>query len=424
MTPETRLQDELAATATDAVTATAPAPRRRRLWQLPTQAHELLLALSFTPEWLRREAARTLGQIHKGQCILKGRDVDVLYSVVHDLTTRNPLAEAFQKHLDQRHAMAVQRLKKLHDAAALQAAWAAALDNGDMPAMLWALLTHPLGAQLETSVLYDARAWVFAHTRRSVVLAQAQLQAESRAANARKQADDLRGRLMAQERQATQTLSHAQAEIARLNGELVRVTSVVAVPSSPAAAARRVVASDGVRDGVRDEVCDEIGTTLVKGGPKAPSSLKPAPPPPPPVVTAAAPEKATSPPIVVQGQRVLCVGGIQHAVARYRARVERLGGQFEHHDGGLEDSPQALEGRLSRADVVICQAACINHEAYHRVKRHCERTGKPCVYLDRPSLSRFDRSITGPMHGLRGAASPSAMSSAVPKAPAAASAPT
>lgn len=74
--------------------------QRRRLWQLPTQAHELLLAMSFTPEWLRREAARTLGQIHKGRCVLRGRDVDVLYSVVHDLVTRNPLSEAMHKHMD------------------------------------------------------------------------------------------------------------------------------------------------------------------------------------------------------------------------------------------------------------------------------------------------------------------------------------
>jgi hypothetical protein len=27
------------------------------------------------------------------------------------------------------------------------------------------------------------------------------------------------------------------------------------------------------------------------------------------------------------------------------------------------------------------------------VKRHCERTGTPCVYLDRPSLSRFERAL-------------------------------
>jgi siroheme synthase (precorrin-2 oxidase/ferrochelatase) len=90
---------------------------------------------------------------------------------------------------------------------------------------------------------------------------------------------------------------------------------------------------------------------------------------------------------------VLCVGGIKHAVARYRRRIEQLGGQFAHHDGGIEESVQTLEARLNRADLVICQAACINHEAYHRVKRHCERTGTPCVYLDRPSLSRFERAL-------------------------------
>ncbi|MCY7316106.1 MAG: DUF2325 domain-containing protein [Rubrivivax sp.] len=100
-----------------------------------------------------------------------------------------------------------------------------------------------------------------------------------------------------------------------------------------------------------------------------------------------------SQPVKVHGRRVLCVGGIQHAVARYRGRIESLGGLFEHHDGGLEDSVQSLDGRLNRADLVICQAACINHQAYHRIKRHCERTGTPCIYLDRPSLSRLDRAL-------------------------------
>ena len=95
----------------------------------------------------------------------------------------------------------------------------------------------------------------------------------------------------------------------------------------------------------------------------------------------------------MQGRRVLCVGGLQHALARYRTRIESLGAHFEHHDGGLHDNAHALDGRLQRAQVVICQAACINHQAYHRIKRHCERTGTPCLYLDRPSLSRLDRAL-------------------------------
>jgi hypothetical protein len=98
----------------------------------------------------------------------------------------------------------------------------------------------------------------------------------------------------------------------------------------------------------------------------------------------------------VSGKQVLCVGGIQHAVARYRSHVERLGGRFEHHDGGIEEGLQRLDGRLERADLVVCQAGCLNHEAYRRVKRHCARTGKPCLFLDRPSLARFERAL-GPV---------------------------
>jgi len=101
---------------------------------------------------------------------------------------------------------------------------------------------------------------------------------------------------------------------------------------------------------------------------------------------------AAAPP-AVDGRRVLCVGGIRRAVARYRSAVERLGGGFEHHDGSVEDGVACLEGCLQRADLVICQAGCINHEAYQRIKRHCARTGKPCLYLERPSLARFDRAL-------------------------------
>lgn len=368
------------------VSAAVPAPRRRRLWQLPTQAHELLLAMSFTPEMLRREAARTLGQVHRGVCVLKGRDVDVLYSVVHDMVTRNPLSEAFQKRLDERHALAVRRMAKLGDAEALQAAWARALNDDDMPAVLWALLIHPLGAALESAVLYDARDWVFAHGRRSVTVMQANGQTEFRAHEARQQADDLRARLSAQQQQAAQALSKAQAEIARLRGELARSPCPISGQALPSSAARLT------------EPREDLPVPKARVSPMALAAV-PAVPPPRQSLRDDAPEPQPQPqpqPITVHGRRVLCVGGIQHAVARYRGRIEKLGGHFEHHDGGLEDSVQALEGRLSRADLVICQAACINHEAYHRIKRHCERTGKPCLYLDRPSLSRLDRALAQP----------------------------
>lgn len=371
-----------------AAVSCATAPRRRRLWQLPAQAHELLLAMSFAPEVLRRQAARTLGQMHRGVCILRGRDVDVLYSVAHDLVTRNPLSEAFQKRLDAAHAHALRRFAAVREAEALQQAWVAALAEDQMAGALWALLTHPLGRTLETKALYDARAWVFAHGRRSVDLARRQAQDDQRLQDAEHQAAQLRARLVAQQQHSARALAQAQAEIARLNGALARCQYASGAASADARTSRAPA-------GVQSAPASPTDRPALPAAPASPA--------PPTTQHKAHSESETLPPhtpsskpITVHGRRVLCVGGIQHAVARYRERIEKLGGHFEHHDGGVEDSVQALDGRLRRADLVICQAACINHEAYHRIKRHCERTGTQCMYLDRPSLSRLDRALAQP----------------------------
>ncbi len=339
--------------------------------------------MSFAPDVLRRQAARTLGQMHRGICILQGRDADVLYSVVHDMATRNALSEAFQKRLDEVHALPLRRFAGLRDANALQGVWVRALEEDAMPGALWALLTHPLGAALEQKALFDARAWVFLQGRRGMALARAAHQADDRIQEAQLQLAELRARLLAQQQHSEQALIQARAETARLRGDVARLTGLRSQTSAPEVVSRSTTAADPVP-----------AQATQNSRPTAPGS----PPPPGPArgPSDTQPRAPDAQPIPVHGRRVLCVGGIQHAVARYRGRIEKLGGHFEHHDGGLEDSVQALEGRLRRADLVICQAACINHEAYHRIKRHCERTGTPCMYLDRPSLSRLDRALAQP----------------------------
>ncbi len=47
------------------------------------------------------------------------------------------------------------------------------------------------------------------------------------------------------------------------------------------------------------------------------------------------------------------------------------------------------------ADLVVCQAGCISHNAYWLVKDHCKRTGKRCIYLERPSAAGFARGLAG-----------------------------
>jgi hypothetical protein len=77
----------------------------------------------------------------------------------------------------------------------------------------------------------------------------------------------------------------------------------------------------------------------------------------------------------------------------YRRLVEASGGRFLHHDGGEEDKVQRLDQALAAADLVICQTGCVSHNAYWRVKDHCKRHGKPCVFVERPSAAHIKRAF-------------------------------
>jgi hypothetical protein len=410
----------VALTAAPSTVPSSPS-RRRRLWDLPTQAHELLLALSFTPEVLRREVARAVGQLRHARCVLQGRDVDVLYSAVHDMGTRNPLSELLHKRLDERHAAALLRWSGLRGTAAVQAAWhglrdataTAHTDSSGLAADLWAALTHPLGTELQADALYDARTWVFTQARRGLQQ-QAHLHTQQAAVQAQLLASQ-RVAQQAQERCVSQQHLN-QSKIAELQGALAKALADAArwqashmqllahqniTPKICALQPAALLASDlpavpalHVVPAVHVARAAPVVTPrLIERPPAAthpPDSRAlwcPQPQPHQPKTS-----QAALPP-TVQGRHVLCVGGIRRAVMRYRARVEQLGARFAHHDGGAEDGVQGLDGQLQRADVVICQAGCINHEAYHRIKRHCDRTGTPCLYVQRPSLAHFDRAL-------------------------------
>jgi hypothetical protein len=97
--------------------------------------------------------------------------------------------------------------------------------------------------------------------------------------------------------------------------------------------------------------------------------------------------------VYLEQKIVLCVGGRSGSIANYRDIVERVGGRFAHHDGGVEDKPGILDASLAAADLVICQTGCISHNAYWKVKDFCKRTGKRCVFVENPSTSSLARGL-------------------------------
>ena len=383
---------------------TPPAPvRRRRLWELPPEAHELLLGLGFDGDQLRQEAQRVLGRLHRVSCELLGSPSDVLYSVVHDMAWRNPLSERLQQLLQQRFATAESAVRGLRDEDTLRAVWHERLQDGAgerIVAAFWALLTHPMGTALQPRLLFDLKTRCWQHARHTATQTNVQRALQATV-------DGLQQQLRSQQARAAEAAQRHEAERqawaqqqAQWQGERARLTALASAtapgPAPIEAAPRRdtVLAAPPTSTGPRRERWQrppmQADTTATPEADKAavvdsenPGAITPDAQP------------AADPPATAPGghRRVLCVGGVQHAVPRYREHVERLGARFEHHDGGLEDSLPRLEGHLSRADLVVCQAGCINHEAYHRIKRHCARTGTPCVYLERPSLSRFEAAI-------------------------------
>lgn len=96
---------------------------------------------------------------------------------------------------------------------------------------------------------------------------------------------------------------------------------------------------------------------------------------------------------------VLCVGGRTAGVPVYRDVIEQKGARFLHHDGGDEERVAQLGNHLHAADVVICQVGCISHDAYWRVKEHCKRTGKPCLFVESSSRSALERALGQAMAG-------------------------
>ena len=69
---------------------------RRRLWELPAMAHDLLLAIGLPPLVMRLTLQQALGRVRGAQCVIQGSETDVLYNVVHDLGQRNAVSEALE----------------------------------------------------------------------------------------------------------------------------------------------------------------------------------------------------------------------------------------------------------------------------------------------------------------------------------------
>ena len=371
-----------------------PGSRRRRLWDLDSSAHCPVLGVCLPIEQLRRLADKAL-PTHGGD-----DDYRLHCLAVSEAKRRGVLAEALHKALERRFAAALRKSSALKSTEALAAWWRGQRGDERMPGALWAVLTHPrCDTALESQVLADVH--MLQHQRgaaQRVDMARFEaLQAEN--ATLRRELDGLRQRAHQQAAELQAQLERLQSQAVRQRAEAIgRDTALAALrdelqaleAQAPGLKSRaelaRQVQAQAERIVSLERALTRARHEVVREAPRAPEPL------PAPVATEDASPVAEAPPPL--GDRaVLCVGGRPASVPMYRHIVERCGGRFLHHDGGDEHNVQRLDATLSAADLVICQAGCISHDAYWRVKEHCKRHGKRCVFVDNPGSASLRRAL-------------------------------
>lgn len=364
--------------------------RRHRLWELPSHCHCPVIGVCLPLGVLRKLVNKTLG----GEAVAD--DYEVHVGAVNECQHRSRLAEGLQKELDRRYATALRSFAKARTADAVLELWQQAVDRGDIAAALWAALTHARCDVPAQQRIYRDAHMIQHHAGAAVrtdlyrLLAQVehgqaseraldhlnakhrQLQAERSAENDRHQAELMRQR--AESIGKDSALAALRAELAELQ------QSVPDLPARASLAQRAAELEE--RNRLLHRQLADLRSARAAEERQAPAVEAPA-----------QVEDLPAVPIRLHAQSVLCVGGRDGSVSIYRELVEQHGGRFSHHDGGREDSARLLDASLAAADLVICQAGCISHNAYWLVKDHCKRTGKRCVYLDKPSAASFAKGL-------------------------------
>ncbi len=395
---------------------------RRKLWQLDHQYHCPVVGTCLPVGELRRLARRA--GVDAGT-VSTMSDYALHVMMVGHAQERTPVAEAIQRELDRRYKAAISRFASARDSDDLLALWHDVLARGDVAAGLWAALTHPAAEKEVTRQVYgdihmlshQVGAGHRADLKRLALLEDKCTEQVAAARHDRERAmrriAELEAALAVREEKlamATHALHEHAAARERQERELSLAEKARASESELRrgyeALERKLNAARGEITGLKrrleaqDEELEELRTeheaaesvlaALVSlngngchGSASAGGDCEDCENCP----------EATSAAARLNGRCLLCIGGREGLVDRYRGLVERCGGRFLHHDGGIEDNPKRLEATLACADAIVCQAGCVSHAAYWRLKEYCKRYNKPCVYLKRASVSSFARGI-------------------------------
>lgn len=372
--------------------------RRRRLWDLSDHAHCPVIGVCLPMAVVRRLATKVHGS---GKRELD--DYDSHCMAVTESKRRTALAELIQKELDQRYALAIKEAGQFKSEEALLSWWLKQVEGPGLAPAFWVTLTHPYCSDaVEYKVLGHVhmlqhqvgsacrveRAQFERLMHENAVLGRQLAKAQDRitlmASGHATRVDQLERSLV----QTRADLISRETEVADLKDKLARLQAAAPELPTRLQLAQHVHELTSQNQSLRrehfqaQEAVERLELRVKE------LTVQP--------FSADLPPAAEARDVPIAGlinRSILCVGGRAASVPIYRELIEHEGGRFLHHDGGEENSAAQLDATLAAADLVICQTGCVSHNAYWRVKDHCKRTGKQCVFVDTPSRSALSRAL-------------------------------
>jgi hypothetical protein len=379
----------------------APGKGRRKLWHLPHRFHCAVIGTCLEVDELRGLAPEVgLGDLSELS------DYDVHTRFVGMAGEKSPLSQRLQGLLDRRYRGALRRFRRLRDEDGLREQWRADVAEGRIAGAFWALVSHPattsglayevygeihmLGHQVGAGIRSGLRRLSELESRNQELTAQLR-QAEARAnehLSAKQRALEERDRWRERAREAEARAERAETSLKEWQeGERTR-----ALQRRIEQLEREVRHHDR-----RAQRAEQAPAAVAAEGVPEPRADTPsaAESPAPAARGGGVPEGCGDQPCRpdLSGRCILCVGGRRGLSDRYRQVVEAAGGEFLHHDGGIEHGDQRLNQLLERADHVVCPVDCVSHQATRCVKDHCKRSGLPCLFLESASVTALSRAL-------------------------------
>lgn len=363
---------------------------RLKLHEMDALLHCSIVGNCLSPGELRRLMARHI--------TVKGlSDLEIHHTAVRMAGQKGDVSKALHKALDQRHAGAIRLFAAAKDQSTLRECWQQAWVQGDIPGAYWAVLTHKaLTADLcqtvfgEVHMLSHLMGAASRHElKRFVALEKENAQLHERLEreqSRRQEAIHTRDRMAQQLRQQAVAFERRLAQHqAQCNEAPAEISRLVALQTQRRERAEQLAQEAREQLSLLQEqlahlqehgryLCEELAAAeaelqhLSAADNRAPSTKNEA---------------------LLHARRVLYVGGRPSSMPAIRDYVHRHGGEFLHHDGGLEDRKGLLESLLPRASLVVFPVDCVDHDSVTKLKRLSERHQVPFIPLRSASLACF-----------------------------------